>query len=339
LLLDTNAGYSATLADALDRFGVGISWRGRLLGLFDALAECDPIALVMSAEIPGSDPLDLIRSVRGSRWSELPIFVIADEPDRSLELRAYVEGADRMLRRDGCTGELAAHIMGHARRRTRRRQNVGRDVADVALALCEEGNTPSPENPSSEPTHAAFDDDPARLRLEEVPVDVLRPVDVAPLQDDLIATEGGVAPSPPPLAEAPFSEATVPDVILVDDDPSLLEMLRYAMTNRGYKTLSLSNGLDALRTLSELETGDRRPVVLLDVDLPGLDGFRILHELSGCRPGAYQVILCTVHSSEATQVLGIQSGAVDYIVKPFRMPIVLAKVERLLGPAGVHSEA
>jgi DNA-binding response OmpR family regulator len=50
------------------------------------------------------------------------------------------------------------------------------------------------------------------------------------------------------------------------------------------------------------------------------------------------VILCTVHSSEATQVLGIQSGAVDYIVKPFRMPIVLAKVERLLGsprlPAG-----
>ncbi len=109
------------------------------------------------------------------------------------------------------------------------------------------------------------------------------------------------------------------------------------MTNRGYRTLSLPNGLDALRTLCELNTAGRRPVVLLDVDLPGLDGFRILHELNGCRPGDYQVILCTVHSSEATQVLGIQSGAVDYIVKPFRMPIVLAKVDRLLGSSQLQT--
>ena len=157
LLLDTNLGCRATLGDALDRFGIGLSWRGRILGLFDALTDCDPIALVMSAELPGSDPLDLIRSVRGSRWSELPLFVIADEPDRSLELRAYVEGADRVLRRDGSMGELAAHIMGHAHRRTRRRKNVGRNLADVALALCEEHIAHPPESPASGTTQTTLE--------------------------------------------------------------------------------------------------------------------------------------------------------------------------------------
>jgi DNA-binding response OmpR family regulator len=340
LLLDTNVAYRETLAAALDRFGIEISWRGRILGLFDVLEQCDPVALVMSAELPGSD---LIRSVRSSRWSELPIFVIAEEPDRSFELRAYVDGADTVLKRDGSTGELAAHILGHAHRRARRRQTAGRTLADAALALCEERAaspveslaevTPAPRN-----TDAAIDV-PTAARLPLEAIDVTPHVNGG-ANGAIAGPDTSPAGSAPPLrdlADSRFSEAAVPDVILVDDDPSLLEMLRYAMSNRGHKTLSLSNGLDALRTLRELDTGNRRPVVLLDVDLPGLDGFRILHELGICRPGDYQVILCTVHSSEATQVLGIQSGAVDYIVKPFRMPIVLAKVERLLGPARINT--
>jgi DNA-binding response OmpR family regulator len=88
-----------------------------------------------------------------------------------------------------------------------------------------------------------------------------------------------------------------------------------------------------------MDTAGQRPVVLLDVDLPGIDGFRVLHELSGSRPGDYQVILCTIHNSEATQVLGIQSGALDYLVKPLRMPIVLAKVERLIGQGSYNNVA
>jgi DNA-binding response OmpR family regulator len=383
LLLDTDVPFRQTLVDALDRFGIEVSWRARVLGLFDALAEADPIVLIMAADLPGSDPLELIRSVRRSRWAELPILVITSEPDRSFELRAYVDGADTVVSRAGTAGELAAHIMGHAARRRRRRQDTARDLADVALALSERdtaraGYRPEPAPPSNgyvaDAPEAVAQPAPP-LPSHENEASAQEPVasgpglgerhapDATPLAQLLYdptadsgfqaaakLSSGVAAPGDVPVAPdsvggtrstaAPLQHphAAVPDVILVDDDPSLLEMLRYALTNRGYKTLSLSNGLDALRTLRELQTGDRRPVVLLDVDLPGLDGFRILHELGGCRPGDFQVILCTVHSSEATQVLGIQSGAVDYIVKPFRMPIVLAKVERLLGsprlPAG-----
>ncbi|MFV1986945.1 MAG: response regulator, partial [Gemmatimonadota bacterium] len=195
--------------------------------------------------------------------------------------------------------------------------------------------TPSAETPPEQPLHTAAHAPP---NGQFAPPDGYgAPPAVGPEATAGLGAEYRGAPpsldgSGTPLV--PATAASVPDVIVVEDDPSLLEMLRYALTNRGFSTLSFSNGLDALRALREMDTADVHPVVLLDVDLPGLDGFRILHELSGARPDVFQVILCTVHSSEATQVLGIQSGAIDYLVKPLRMPIVLAKVERLLGRGG-----
>lgn len=327
--MDVDVPFREAVVGALDRFGIDVSWRARILGLFDTLEEADPIGLVLSADLPGSDPLELLRSVRRSRWSELPIFVIVDGCDRQFELRAYVEGADAVLERDGCASGLAAHILGHANRRRRRRRGAARELADTALGLTggERRGRPEPIR-SAHPWARWSDRSPAAPALTPPAPGVPAPGEITNGVSHAAASRTSRERD-----RVPVAEAAVPDVILVDDDPSLLEMLRYALTNRGYRTLSLSNGLDALRALRDLDTGDQRPVVLLDVDLPGLDGFRILHELGGCRPGDYQVILCTIHSSEATQVLGIQSGAVDYIVKPFRMPVVLAKVERLLGPA------
>jgi DNA-binding response OmpR family regulator len=367
LLLDTDVPFRQTLVAALDRFGIEVSWRARLLGLFDALAESDPVALIVSADLPGSEPLELIRSVRRSRWAELPILMVTDQPDRSFELRAYVDGADAVLERARCASQLSAHVLGYATRRQRRRQGGAREVADAALALTGPGQAGAPGLLQSEheterwpiegPFTAMGRPDPAGFSGAPYPESLDAPTVQsfehgthptnqhhtswgASMAESPIRPPNstGSTPSPQSGGLVGFADAAVPDVILVDDDPSLLEMLRYALTNRGYRTLSLSNGMDALLALRDLDTGNRRPVVLLDVDLPGLDGFRILHELGGCRPGDYQVILCTIHSSEATQVLGIQSGAVDYIVKPFRMPIVLAKVERLLGPARVNAE-
>ena len=122
----------------------------------------------------------------------------------------------------------------------------------------------------------------------------------------------------------------VPDVVVVEDDTTLQEMLRYSLSNQGYEIVAYANGRVALDELLAMETDGRRPVVLLDVDLPGLDGFRILQELTANRPGDFQVIITTMHSSEAAQVLAIESGALDYIVKPVSMPVTLAKVERLV---------
>jgi len=122
----------------------------------------------------------------------------------------------------------------------------------------------------------------------------------------------------------------IPDVIVVEDDRVAVEMLEYAFTNAGYSVTSFMDGSTALAGLLELETGSRKPVVLLDVDLPGTDGFKILREINAARPDAYQIVMCTMHKSEASQVLGFKSGAVDYLVKPLRFPVVMAKVRRLL---------
>ncbi len=134
------------------------------------------------------------------------------------------------------------------------------------------------------------------------------------------------------FVEAPDSE--VPHVVVVEDDPSLIEMLNYSLSGQGYRLEFHANGREALEALLDMKTGSRRPVVLLDVDLPGMDGFRILHELSTSRPGDFQVIMATMHRSEAAQVLAIESGALDYIVKPLSLPITLAKIERLVLAGG-----
>lgn len=139
-----------------------------------------------------------------------------------------------------------------------------------------------------------------------------------------------------PASTAPGSGESVPDVVVVEDDQALIEMLTYSLSNQGYDLVFYANGREALDGLLAMPTGDRRPVVLLDVDLPGLDGFRVLQELSQQRPGDFQVIMATMHSSEAAQVLAIESGALDYIVKPLSIPITLAKVERLLQAAAAR---
>jgi DNA-binding response OmpR family regulator len=139
---------------------------------------------------------------------------------------------------------------------------------------------------------------------------------------------------PPAEASPAGTETDVPDVLVVEDDPALIEMLNYSLSNQGYRLEFHANGRQALEALLDMRVGSRRPVVLLDVDLPGMDGFRILQELTAARPGDFQVIMATMHRSEAAQVLAIESGALDYIVKPISLPITLAKVERLVRAGG-----
>lgn len=143
-------------------------------------------------------------------------------------------------------------------------------------------------------------------------------------------------PVAPPVHETSdvVPDDVVPDVVVVEDDVALIEMLSYSLGNQGYELAFFANGREALEALLEMRTGSRKPVVLLDVDLPGMDGFRVLQELSSNRPGDFQVIMATMHSSEAAQVLAIESGALDYIVKPISLPITLAKIDRLV-QAGV----
>ncbi|OLC96525.1 MAG: hypothetical protein AUJ00_04065 [Gemmatimonadetes bacterium 13_1_40CM_3_70_6] len=120
-------------------------------------------------------------------------------------------------------------------------------------------------------------------------------------------------------------------MILVEDDPALADLLEYGLRARGYRFLSYRNGSDALRELLALEVAGTRPVVLLDVDLPGLDGYSVLDALERGRPGAFRVVFTTVHGGEAEQLRGLEAGALDYLVKPISLRVALEKIRRWVG--------
>lgn len=137
----------------------------------------------------------------------------------------------------------------------------------------------------------------------------------------------------PPPASAPQSAVRSPNVIFVEDDPSLAEMLRYALQATGYTFQHYATGPEALDALLALETGKSRPVILLDVDLPGLDGFSLYERLRAARPNAFAVVFFTVHAAEAEQLRAYRAGVIDYVTKPVNMRILMAKIPSWLARA------
>ncbi len=137
--------------------------------------------------------------------------------------------------------------------------------------------------------------------------------------------------SPPPAPPPAAATSAAPELILVEDDPALAELLEYGLRSRGYRFVSYRNGRDALRELLALDVAGTRPLVLLDVDLPGLDGYSVLEGLERDRPGAYRVVFTTVHGGEAEQLRGLEAGALDYLVKPISLRVALEKIRRWVG--------
>jgi len=123
----------------------------------------------------------------------------------------------------------------------------------------------------------------------------------------------------------------VPEVIMVEDDPALAELLEYGLNSRGYRFVAMRNGREALDYLRSLDTSGQTPLLLLDVDLPGLDGYAVFEELQRARPGVYRTVFTTVHGREEEQLRGLEAGALDYLVKPINLRVVLEKIRRWVG--------
>jgi len=147
------------------------------------------------------------------------------------------------------------------------------------------------------------------------------------------AREPAPAPAPRPRpAPAPVDPAAdAPEVIVVEDDPALAGLLEYGLRARGYRFVTFRNGREALDALLALDVGDQHPLLLLDVDLPALDGYSILDTLTRERPGQYRVVFTTVHGDESEQLRGLEAGALDYLVKPISLRVALEKIRRWVG--------
>lgn len=146
-------------------------------------------------------------------------------------------------------------------------------------------------------------------------------------------TPHAAPPTPPAPPGSPPSggPGAVPEVISVEDDHSLAELLAYGLGSRGYRFAAYRDGVAALEALLALDTQGRRPLVLLDIDLPGIDGFSLFERLQAERPGAYRVVFTSVHSQEDEQMRALEAGALDYLVKPISLRIVLEKIRRWVG--------
>lgn len=139
------------------------------------------------------------------------------------------------------------------------------------------------------------------------------------------ATPRPQPPTPRPAAERPET-ARQTELVIVEDDPSLVEMLSYAFTTAGLTFKHFATGPDALEGLLGMEVGSRRPVILLDVDLPGLDGFSLHERLRVERPGAFTTVFLTARAGEAEQLRAYRAGAIDYVPKPVNLRILMAKL-------------
>ena len=113
-------------------------------------------------------------------------------------------------------------------------------------------------------------------------------------------------------------------ILIVDDDVELVGLLRFALTSGGYEVVTAFDGEQALRRLHD----DMPDLVILDVNLPLLDGFQVLDRLR--KISQVPVMMLTVRDAEEDEVRGLDLGADDYLTKPFSPRALLARVRSLL---------
>jgi two-component system, cell cycle response regulator len=123
-----------------------------------------------------------------------------------------------------------------------------------------------------------------------------------------------------------------PLVLIADDDAVTRAMVRSWLDDSGYDVISANDGDEAL----SLATEHKPDLLLVDVTMPGQDGYevcRAIQEAGGTPP---PVIFLTAHTDTAARVTGLDAGAVDYIVKPFDHEELIARVRAALRTKAVH---
>ena len=126
-----------------------------------------------------------------------------------------------------------------------------------------------------------------------------------------------------------MSESTpAPLVLVADDDPDILDLVRYRLERSGYEVATAKDGAEAVRLAGELSPA----LAVLDVMMPSVDGLEATRRLRGDPATArIPVILLTAKAQDADVQEGFRAGADDYIRKPFSPRELSARVQAVLG--------
>lgn len=116
-------------------------------------------------------------------------------------------------------------------------------------------------------------------------------------------------------------------ILIVDDDPPIVELLKFTLEKAGYKTVVAMDGEQALEKVK----GENPDLVLLDIMLPTKDGYSVLEELRGNTE--FKILPIVIISAKVQEVdisFGLELGANDYFTKPLDLDKLVKKVEALL---------
>lgn len=114
-------------------------------------------------------------------------------------------------------------------------------------------------------------------------------------------------------------------ILVIEDEPTLSRLLSYNLTQEGYDTTTVDNGSEGL----QLARSDSYDLIMLDIMLPGMNGFELLGKLRQYG-NKTPVIILTARNAEEEVVQGLKLGADDYITKPFGVAELLARVSAVL---------
>jgi two-component system, OmpR family, phosphate regulon response regulator PhoB len=116
-------------------------------------------------------------------------------------------------------------------------------------------------------------------------------------------------------------------ILLAEDDKQIADMISFKLTNSGHQIVRAQDGEQAVKMVGR----ERPDLILLDAMMPGLSGFEVLRRLKGdSAVRSIPVIMVTAKGHERDVLTGLRGGAIDYIVKPFSLKELSARVELAL---------
>ncbi|MEK7719629.1 MAG: two-component system response regulator CreB [Bacteroidota bacterium] len=113
-------------------------------------------------------------------------------------------------------------------------------------------------------------------------------------------------------------------ILVIEDEPSILDNITYALRTEGFEPLCCGTGKDAIKILKENDIS----LIILDIGLPDITGFELLSEIR--KKSTTPVIIVTARSDEIDRIVGLEIGADDYVVKPFSPRELTARVRAVL---------
>ena len=122
-----------------------------------------------------------------------------------------------------------------------------------------------------------------------------------------------------------------PTVLSVDDEPDVLDLIRFHLTRAGCEVVTAASGREALEIIRS-----RRPdLVLLDLMLPDIDGFALCEILRRqAATATIPIVIVSAWNTDDSRVLGLELGALDFLTKPFSPRVLVERVMGLLSRAG-----